>query len=263
MENQHVKRILEEDYDFNFGDYISEGFKILGKNLGGFVVFGLLAGIIIMISSIIPILGSIANSLVLTPALIAGIYIVANMVDREEDREFGDFFKGFNYVPQLALVALVTGLFTGLALIPFGLANVNMAIWVKDLIVNSDSLATNPDLLFEGYPGFSGWTTILLLPSIYLSIAYAWAPLFVVFHKLNFWDAMEASRIIITKKWFLVFLFSIVIGLIAVLGFLGFCIGILFTYPAAMCMVYAAFADVTRLNEIQEGGMDIADHLVE
>ncbi len=259
MQNQHIQRLLEKDYQFKFGDYISHGFNILGKNLGGFVVFGLLAGIIIMTAGFIPIFGGLAANLILTPALLAGVYIVANKVERREDREFSDFFNGFQYVPQLALVALVSGMIILLSLIPFGFANVNIVSWFMGFFTEG---LMDPEMFLDDFPGFSNWTLLLLLPAIYFSVAYAWSGMFVVFHKLSFWDAMEASRIMITKKWFIFFLFMLVTGLIGGLGVLGLFIGILFTYPAMLCMHYAAFSDVTELNQASED-IDILDHLVD
>jgi len=264
MQNQHVQQLLEEDYYFRFGDYISEGFRILGKNLGSFVVFTILFLIIAMVTSFIPIIGGFANSLIISPCLLAGLYIVANKVQRNEMTEFGDFFSGFQFLTQLALVAFMTSLITMLALIPFAFSNVGFINWIAELALNSESLADNPEMLFEDMPTFYPWTFILLIPPIYLAISYSWAPLFVVFHKLQFWDAMEASRIMITKKWFQYFIFTLVVGILASVGVVGFCIGILFTIPAAYCMIYAAFADATQLDELDNGeDFDIVDHLID
>ena len=41
----------------------------------------------------------------------------------------------------------------------------------------------------------------LIVPGIYLAVAYIFAPLFIVFGKMEFWDGMEYSRKLITRKW--------------------------------------------------------------
>jgi hypothetical protein len=87
--------------------------------------------------------------------------------------------------------------------------------------------------------------------------------MFVVFYKMSFWDAMEASRKVISKNWFMIFLFLFVTGLIAGAGIILLCVGILVTFPAYLCMNYAAFADVTQLGTQPEKGDDIEKHLVE
>ena len=117
-----IERILSEGNDFKFGDYISQGFAILQKNLGGFIGFAAIFIVLSMVIGLIPFIGSFANSLVVTPALTAGAYLVARKLDRGEGTEFGDFFKGFDFTAQLALGALVTILFTLISLVPFGIA---------------------------------------------------------------------------------------------------------------------------------------------
>ena len=257
MENQHLKKILEEGYEFKFGQYISQGFSLFGKNVGGFVVFGLLAGLIIMTVGIIPILGDLLSNLILLPALTVGVYLVANKIEKRIPTDFNDFFKGFDFVGQLALVALVSSMITIVATIPFGIANWSMIEWGMGVFENPFEI----EYQLEDFPGVPVWTWLMLIPSIYLAVSYSWASMFVVFHKMNFWDAMETSRQFITQKWLIYFIFLIVIGLLAGMGVIFFFIGILFTYPIMLCAQYAAFADVTRLDLEEEA--DLVDHLVD
>ena len=72
---------------------------------------------------------------------------------------------------------------------------------------------------------------------------------------------MEMSRKVVSKNWFLIFLFVFVGGIIASVGMLALIIGILATYSIAPLMTYAAFADVTDL--LSKDDSDIVDHLVD
>ena len=85
---------------------------------------------------------------------------------------------------------------------------------------------------------------LLVIPGIYLAVAYTFVPLFIVFGKMEFWDGMEFSRKLITKKWWNLFGFVILLGLINIAGMLAFGIGILFTIPLTYCAIYAAFDDI-------------------
>jgi hypothetical protein len=255
-----IDRIINEGSEFKFGDYISRGFEIFQKNMGGFIGFAFLFFLISIVIGLIPILGSIANSLFIGPALMAGGYLVAHKVDRGESTEFSDFFKGFDFTGQLALAALVTAILAIISLIPFGIAcwgwNEGIIEWYRD----AQSNPTNP----PGFPDLPPWWSFfLLLPVIYLSIAYSWTYLFIVLYRMDFWPAMEASRRLLTKHWLFYFLFAIVIGLIAAAGALLLCVGLLATFPAMLCMTYAAFADVTKLNEVPDAGNEIEQHLVD
>ncbi|MEO1257200.1 MAG: hypothetical protein AAFZ15_00325 [Bacteroidota bacterium] len=255
---EKIERIIEEGYDFKFGDYISRGFEIAKKNWGGYIGFLLLVVIITLVISLIPFIGTIANSLFISPALGVGFYIVANKLWRNENTEFGDFFKGFDHIGQLALTALVQGLIIIAAMVPF-------IIMIKDTgLVEWYMETLNDPIGMQGtVPPFpEKWTFWLMLPVIYFGIAYSWSYKFVVFYKMQFWDAMESSRKLITKKWFIFLGFYIVIGLIGMAGMIALCIGLLFTLPAVYCMIYAAFEDITQLNAESEGSNDLEDHLV-
>ena len=253
-----IERIIEEGYEFKFGDYISRGIEIVKKNWGGYIGFLLLFLLVTVVISLIPFIGTIANSLFISPALTVGFYLVANKLWRNEDTEFGDFFKGFDDIGQLALTALVQTLILIAAMVPFlfMIRDSGLMEWYMEFL--------NDPMGMQGTvpPVPEKWTYWLMLPAVYFGIAYSWSYKFVVFYKMQFWDAMECSRQLITKKWFVFLGFYIVVGLIASAGVIALCIGLLFTLPAVYCMIYAAFEDITQLNADSEDGNDLADHLV-
>jgi hypothetical protein len=262
--NPKIEQIIEQGYDFKFGDYISRGFDILQKNFGGFILFSILSVLIMGVVIFIPFLGMMAVFLLLGPALMAGIYIVAHKLRRGEPAEFGDFFKGFDFAGQLILVSLVSFLIGQILSIPYYFANAELYSWYMEIIQEMMSGSGNiADIAEYGEPPQpSAWTYLLMIPSIYISVAYNWAILFVVFYRMKFWDALEASRKVITKNWFMVFLFLIVAGLIMIAGAFLFCIGIFVTFPAYLCMNYAAFEDVTQLNADPGEDENIEQHLI-
>lgn len=102
----------------------------------------------------------------------------------------------------------------------------------------------------------------LIIPGIYLMIAYGFGSPLILFGKMEFWDAMEASRKVITKNWGSFFLFMVASFFIALGGFLLLGVGIFVAYPWICCSTYAAFADIFKLNEEVERDDDILDHLV-
>lgn len=255
-QKQRLEEIIEHGYEFHFGEYISRGFNIIGKSTGAFIGYTLVFFMIIMFTSMIPVVGSLAM-VVLSPALSVGFYIYAHRLENDMHPEFGDFFKGFDHVGQLVLTYIVMSIILLLSAAPMLIAVSSSGFlqWYWELIMDPQ----NADVL--NFPDFPFWSLILLLPMIYLSVAYKWAYPFVVFYNLSFWDAMEYSRRIVSKNWFMIFLFAIVAGIIGGLGVILFLIGVLYTVPAMICADYAAFADVTGLNLEEEG--DISEHLVD
>lgn len=74
----------------------------------------------------------------------------------------------------------------------------------------------------------------LLIPGIYLGIAYMFTIPLIVEKKMPVWAAMEASRKIITKNWFSMFGFILVLGLINLGGILSLVVGLLYTAPSTL-----------------------------
>lgn len=85
---------------------------------------------------------------------------------------------------------------------------------------------------------------LLVIPGIYLAIAYSFAILFVIEYRLNFWTALETSRKVVGKKWFAFFGFIFVLGLINLAGVLALGIGLFVTIPFTLCAIVAAFEDI-------------------
>jgi hypothetical protein len=84
----------------------------------------------------------------------------------------------------------------------------------------------------------------LLIPGIYLVVGWVFSVPFIIFGKMEFWDAMEISRKLVTKNWWNIFGFLLLIILINIAGAMVFFIGLLFTVPITFCAIYAAFEDI-------------------
>lgn len=253
-----VDDLIENGYDFKFGDYISESFNILGKYIGGYAGFVLIYFFMSSMVNAIPIIGPLAN-IVLGPTLLAGTYLVAYKIQKGTQPEFGDFFEGFKRFGEIAVPSILTFLIYIASFIPFGIA-LALGLGIFDTGFNFENFILSS---FDDDFNFPFWTLLLLLPIIYLTIAYAYTILFVWFYKAEAWEAMEASRKVVTKNWFIIFIFAIVVGIIAMLGIIGFGIGIILTLPIAYIAIYVSFADITNLHEDENRGNDeLMDHLV-
>lgn len=82
---------------------------------------------------------------------------------------------------------------------------------------------------------------LLILPGIYVLVAYLFTFLLILDHRMDFWPAMEVSRRVITKNWFMVFLLALVGALLASLGLIVFLIGYFFTAPLLYGAIVAAY----------------------
>jgi len=79
---------------------------------------------------------------------------------------------------------------------------------------------------------------LLILPGIYLSIAYVFTLPLIVDKEMDIWDAMETSRKAVTKHWFKVFGLFILLSLIMALGALALGIGLIWAVPLLFVTLY-------------------------
>ena len=81
---------------------------------------------------------------------------------------------------------------------------------------------------------------VLILPGIYLCVAYGVAPLTIVDRRCGSWAGMEASRRGITRRWWSFFLVLILCALLAIAGVLCLGVGLLVAMPVSVgALVYA------------------------
>jgi len=85
---------------------------------------------------------------------------------------------------------------------------------------------------------------LCVIPMIYLSVSWIFALPLVIDRNLQFWGAMEISRKVVSKHWFITFAFLLVIGLIGACGALACCIGIFVTIPIASVALMYAYEDI-------------------
>lgn len=92
-------------------------------------------------------------------------------------------------------------------------------------------------------------TFFLLIPGIYLAIAWTFATPIALWLTDDFWKAMELSRKVVSKNWFTIFGFVLVLGLINLAGALVCGLGVLITTPLTACAIYAAYRDVFQQDQ--------------
>ncbi|HUJ72706.1 MAG TPA: GYF domain-containing protein [Verrucomicrobiae bacterium] len=85
---------------------------------------------------------------------------------------------------------------------------------------------------------------LCILPGIYLGVAWKFTLPLVIDKRLGFWEAMELSRTVVSRQWWILFALFLVSGVIACLGFVACCIGIFITLPIGIAAVLYAYEDI-------------------
>lgn len=142
------------------------------------------------------------GSIAVQPALTAGYFLVADKIRREESIRFEDFFDGFKG-PQFGQLILLS-LISGI-LIGVGIV-------------------------------------FCIIPGIWLAISYIIAMPILIFLRLEFWDAMEASRKIIAKNFWAFLGIIILISIATILLTAISCgLALVVIVPITQLMVYSIF----------------------
>lgn len=135
-------------------------------------------------------------------------------------------FSGFYFVANKisqGQEVVYTDFFKG-----FGVAKVVISIWLIGQILTA--------------LGF----VFLVIPGIYLAVAYSFSVLMAIFGGFDFWTALEESRKLITVQWLKFFLFSLILLVLNVLGFLMLGLGALVSLPITFYSTYILFEDLTK-----------------
>src|SRR5437899_9594495 len=83
-----------------------------------------------------------------------------------------------------------------------------------------------------------------LLPGIYLGVAWKFTLALIMDKHLEFWDAMEVSRKVVTRHWWHLFALLILSALLNLAGLLCCCVGFFVTMPVTVFALMYAYEDI-------------------
>ena len=72
---------------------------------------------------------------------------------------------------------------------------------------------------------------LLILPGIYLSVAYSFAPYLIIEKNMGVWEALETSRKAITEYWWRYFGLTLLLLLLFIIGSIPLLIGLIWVLP--------------------------------
>ena len=95
--------------DIKSGDYFRAGWEIFKKFPVGFVGYFLITLVITFLLNSIPKIGGLFTFVIAVP-LNAGFFVVSAKLLKNQTSDFGDFFSGFKFFTQLALLGVVSSI---------------------------------------------------------------------------------------------------------------------------------------------------------
>ncbi|MCU7617349.1 hypothetical protein NZ698_09070 [Chryseobacterium sp. PBS4-4] len=216
-------KIINQGYNFNIGKYISEGFELFRKDIGGFIVATLLA----IVMSFIPFCSLLA---------IGNFYKICKKVDEGQSVQVGDIFDFTDFWMYFKLFFLI--LFAVIILmIPIQFTMIPIIVAAKDAGEN-----VNVAMIIGG---MGIWFLLFILFLFAFTVSLYFVQPIISLHKIqSVRQAYSLSWKIAKKNFFMILIFSIIVGLISQLGIIVCGIGILFTIPVGICIKYISYKDV-------------------
>jgi hypothetical protein len=266
MNMEKYDQVIRDGYEFNFEKYMRDGWGLFKKGAGSLIGFCIIVVVMLLILNFMPFVSLISGFL--QAALIAGIFIFLRQLMHKRDN-FNQFFEGFNNFGQIAIFVLIRYLF----IIPFAALLVTFIfpfhLFVDLMSGNIDSqyFAEEIAASLEGNIGLViGTYVVMLMGFIYIYMSYTFTLPLIVDAKLEFWKAMEVSRKIVGRKFFMFLLLFIVLGIILGLGTAITCgLGFFIVMPYIYCVMFAAYDDILKpqsedlSNQISEFGVQEKD----
>jgi hypothetical protein len=219
--------ILGRDYDLDIGSCVSRSWELVKQHLGPVVGITFLVVLVIVV----------VNQLI---GLLSGPAIRGMIFERRISIGAISIVLATSVLSTPVYIVLVGGLFKYyLKLIrgePAGIADAfsGFGSALGQLVLLG---------LVSGLLSLIGYA-LCILPGIYLTVSWMFGIPLVIDRGMGFWDAMEFSRKVISKHWFLMFALQLVCGLIAGCGVIACCIGILVTMPIAWVALMYAYEDI-------------------
>ncbi|MDR6921545.1 DUF4013 domain-containing protein [Chryseobacterium sp. 2987] len=213
-------------YEMNIGKFISEGVDLFKKDIGGFIV----ATLLLFFISLIPFLGVMA---------LGNFYKICRKVDEGQKVQAGDIFDFTDFVTYLKLFLLLfVILFIIMIPIQLSLLPILFAASASD-----GQLSDTGAALFAGGMGIWFLLVIVLLFVVSISMYFV-QPLISLYRISSVREAFSISWKLARRNFFMIFLFTIVVGIISQLGAIVCGIGLLFTIPLGICIKYASFKNI-------------------
>lgn len=225
--------------------WIVTGFRMYRENPVMWVILFVIYFVIMLPVSMVPIIGSIASTL-LAPVFAAGMMLGCRAMEQEQDLEINHLFAGFKH--NTAQLIAVGGIYM-------------LCLLVVAMLVVLTMDKTSVELLSSGRPLTPDQASGVLMPVLIallfvlpLVMAYWFAPVLVVLNNVKALDAMKLSLIACTKNMLPFLSYGLVYTFFFVAGILLIGLGMLVAIPVMLLMflavpsmmtsLYASYADI-------------------
>jgi len=219
-------------------DWIVEAFALFRRQPGMWILIMVLAGILFVAISVIPILGSLASTL-LFPVFGAGLMLGCKALDQGGTLELAHLFAGFKHrtgdLVMVGVFNLVCGVIIALAVAAVVGGGVFMAMMQGGMAGASISIASMLIALLL--------VAALVVP---LSMAIWFAPALIALNELAPVAALKTSFYVCLRNWLPFLVYGVVLLVLCLVAAIPLGLGYLVLFPVLAASVYTAYRDIFR-----------------
>ncbi len=220
---------LSSEYTIDLGEWFRLANMHYGAVLGPMIGYGFVMFVIMAIASVIPCVNSL-SSLLLNPPLQAGFAVVALAQLKGKNWSFGDFFGGFEFWGNIVINNLLLGLIAAACFIP-GLIALFVAAELKDETM---------------LPVAVGIIASSAVGAIYLLLRLSlFSTALIIDRRCSGTEAMQGSWILTRDHFWGLLGVSMLLVLINIGGALLLCVGLLFSGPYTVMVMYSGYRIIT------------------
>lgn len=219
-------------------DWIVEGFALFRKQPGLWILTALVLGVVFVVISMIPVLGSLANAL-LFPIIGGGLMLACKDLDQSGKFELADLLAGFR---QKTGDLVMVGAFN-----LFGWVVIFFAVFT---VVGGGVFM---GVMRGGAPGAGISIASMLIAmllvaglSVPLYMATWFAPALIVLSDLAPMAALKASFFACLRNWISFLVYGIVLFVLCLVAAIPAGLGYLVLIPVLTASVYTAYRDIFR-----------------
>lgn len=216
--------------------WIVQAFALFRKQPGLWILMALALGVGYMVIGLIPLLGSLANALLL-PIFAGGLMLGCKALDRGDALRFEDLFAGFRQkAGDLVLVGafnLVGWVFIAFAVI--AVVGGGAAIGMMHGGIEGAGVSIASTLLA---------TLLAASLSVPLAMATWFAPALIVLRDLSAGAALAASFFACLRNWLAFLLYGVVMLVLCVIAAIPLLLGYLVLVPVLIASIYTAYHDI-------------------
>lgn len=217
-------------------DWIVEGFALFRKQPGIWILTTVVLGVAFIVISMVPLLGSLANALLL-PIFGAGLMLGCKALDAGETLEFAHLFAGFKQRTGDLVMVGAFNLF-GWVVIAFAVFTV-LGGGVFMGIMRGGAAGAGISIV-------SMLIAMLLVAglSVPLYMATWFAPALIVLHEVAPGAALKASFYACLRNWLPFLVYGVVLLVLCLAAAIPLGLGYLVLVPVLVASVYTSYRDI-------------------